>query len=159
MMIAKRAGLAFFAAAFAGFAGMASGQVLANDPAGILKRLQSYGYPATMTTDNQGDPKIETRVSDTKFNIYFYGCDNNHANCTAIQFGAGYDLQDGISALKINEWNRDQRFAKAYIDDESDPFLEMDVNMFADGVGEKNFEDMVEIWRKQVENFEDYIDW
>ncbi len=159
MNVSKSLGLICCAALLSGWAGIASAQVVASDPAGILKRLQNYGYPATMTTDNQGDPKIETRVSDTKFNVYFYGCDDNHANCTAIQFGAGYDLKNGISALKINEWNRDQRFAKAYIDDESDPFLEMDVNMAADGVGEKNFEDMVEIWRKQVENFEDYIDW
>ena len=151
--------LASLTAAVIGASSAASAQVLASDPGAILKRLQDYGYPATMTSDNQGDPKIETRVSDTKFKVYFYGCDDNNKNCTAIQFGAGYDLSDGISALKINEWNRDQRFAKAYIDDESDPFLEMDVNLDGDGIGEKNFEDTVEIWRKQVERFEDYIDW
>ncbi len=147
------------AALLASAGGHLRAEVLASDPQAILKRMQDYGYPATLTTDNQGDPKIETRVSDTKFAIYFYGCDNNHENCTAIQFGAGYDLPVGISALKINEWNRDQRFAKAYIDDELDPFLEMDVNARFDGIGEKNFEDMVEIWRKQVERFEDYIGW
>ncbi len=138
---------------------MASAQVLASDPGGILQRMQSYGYPATMETDDQGDPLIKTRVSDTQFKIYFYGCDDSHQNCSAIQFAAGYDLENGINALKINEWNRAQRFAKAYIDDESDPYLEMDVNMAEDGVGEGNFKDTVEIWRRMVEKFQDYIDW
>ncbi len=74
-------------------------------------------------------------------------------------FKAGYNLENGISTLKINEWNRTKRFSRAYIDDESDPFLEMDVNLDYDGVGSENFQDTLDWWRVSVESFEEFIDW
>lgn len=137
---------------------IATAQITAKDPDAILKAMQDFGLVATMGKDDGGDPKISSRVSDTKFWVYFYGCEDNR-NCASIMFKAGYDLNNGISALKINEWNRDQRFAKAYIDDEGDPFMEFDVNLAYDGMGEKNFSDNLDWWRLLVEDFEDFIEW
>lgn len=137
----------------------ASAEVVATDAAGVMKALQDYGYVATMETDSRGNPKIASRVSDTKFKVYFFGCNDDGKKCTSIQLGAGYDLNTGTNALKINEWNRDKRFAKAYIDDEGDPFLEMDINLDFDGTGDKNFQDSLDLWRLLVEDFEVFIDW
>jgi len=137
---------------------VAMAQMTAQDENAILRAMQDFGLVATMGEDGGGDPKISSRVSDTKFSVYFYGCENNQ-NCASIMFKAGYDLNDGITAMKINEWNRDKRFAKAYIDDEGDPFLEMDVNMALDGMGGENFADNLDWWRLLVEDFEDFIDW
>ncbi|MCK4712312.1 MAG: YbjN domain-containing protein [Marinosulfonomonas sp.] len=136
----------------------AMADVTATDANVVMKAMQDFGLVATMDVDSQGDPKISSRVSDTKFSVYFYGCTNND-NCSSILIKAGYDLNDGMSALKINEWNREKRFAKAYIDDEGDPFLEMDVNLDFEGVGDKNFEDNLDWWRLLVEDFEEFIDW
>lgn len=149
---------AFSAAAAISLASAAHAQVTATDENVILQAMQDFGLVATMGTDNSGDPKISSRVSSTKFKVYFYGCTDN-TQCTSIQFGAGYDLKTGISALKVNEWNRKKRFAKAYIDDEGDPFLEMDINTDYDGIGIKNFEDSMDLWRSLVEDFEEFIDW
>lgn len=139
-------------------ASFASAEITATNANVVMKAMQDFGLVATMGTDNEGDPKISSRVSDTKFSVYFYGCQENN-NCTSIMIKAGYDLNTGISALKINEWNREKRFAKAYIDDEGDPFLEMDINLDYDGVGNKNFEDTLDWWRLLVEDFEEFIDW
>lgn len=137
---------------------IATAEVTATDANAVMKAMQDFGLVATMGTDGDNDPKISSRVSDTKFSVYFYGCQDN-MNCSSIMLKAGYDLNTGISALKINEWNRDKRFSKAYIDDEGDPFLEMDVNLDFDGVGDKNFEDTLDWWRLLVEDFEEFIDW
>jgi len=136
----------------------AMAQITAKNAAAVMKAMQDFGMVATMGKDSGGDPKISSRISDTKFSVYFYGCEDN-LNCASIMFKAGYDLNNGISALKINEWNRDKRFAKAYIDDEGDPFLEMDVNMDFDGLGNENFADDLDWWRLLVEDFEDFIEW
>ena len=136
----------------------ASAQIDATNPDAIMKAMQKYGFVATLEKDNQGDPKIVSRVSRTKFRVYFFGCKEN-LNCASIHFRAGYDLKNPISALVVNEWNRNKRFTKAYIDDEGDPFLEMDVNMAFDGTGEQNFQDTLDWWRVMVENFEEFIDW
>lgn len=137
---------------------IATAEITATDANVVMKAMQDFGLVATMGVDGQGDPKVSSRVSDTKFSVYFYGCQDND-NCSSILIKAGYDLNNGISALKVNEWNREKRFAKAYIDDEGDPFLEMDVNLDFDGVGNKNFEDTLDWWRLLVEDFEEFIDW
>lgn len=135
-----------------------AGEITATDPQAVMKAMQDYGFVATMEADSEGDPKIVARVSRTKFRVYFFGCEDNK-NCASLHFRAGYDLDNSLSALKVNEWNREKRFTKAYIDDEGDPFMEMDVNLDFDGVGAKNFEDTLDWWRLLVEDFEDFIDW
>ncbi len=133
-------------------------EVTASNASTILDALHEYGYTGTMEKDSDGDPKISGKVSKTDFDVYFYGCTDN-TNCKSVIFKAGYNLENGISALKINEWNRTKRFSRAYIDDESDPFLEMDVNLDYDGVGSENFQDTLDWWRVSVESFEEFIDW
>ena len=147
-------------AAIAAFLGGAAsaGNISAKDPQKILEAMQQYGFASTLTADDSGDPMITSKVSRSDFFVIFYGCEENK-DCKSVMFRAGYDLKDPLSALKINEWNRDKRFGKAYIDDEGDPFLEFEVNMFADGVGEENFQDTLDWWRLVIEGFEEFIDW
>jgi len=141
-----------------GVANTASAELTASDAYEVMLRMQRFGFEATMDTDSQGDPKIVAHVSDTKFRVFFYGCENN-THCSSIHFRAGYDLDNATYALKMNEWNREKRFAKAYIDDEGDPFLEMDVNLAFEGIGDDNFDDTLDWWRLLVEDFEEFIDW
>jgi len=137
----------------------AHAEIVASNPFGVMNAMQNFGMLATLATDNDGDPKIESRVSQSKFSVFFYGCDDNASNCTSIQFSAGYDLTDGITFERANEWNRQKRYAKVFVDDELDPFLRMDVNLDFDGVGDENFEDSLDLWRLLVEDFEEFIDW
>ena len=130
----------------------------ATDPAVLLAAMQDFGFAATLEKDSDGDPLIVSRISKTKFRVFFFGC-NGGENCSSIHFRAGYDLDKPISALVVNEWNRQKRFGKAYIDDEGDPYLEMDLNMAFDGVGYENFQDTLDWWRVVVEGFEEFIDW
>lgn len=136
----------------------ASAEVTAANPQVVMQAIQDFGLKATIGTDNDGDPKISSSISDSKFSVYFYGCKDNE-NCASVMLKAGYNLNDGMTASKINEWNRKKRFSKAYIDDEGDPFLEMDVNLAFDGVGDKSFADTLDWWRISVEGFEEFIDW
>ena len=143
---------------FIGAGSIASAEVTADDANKILKLMQSFGLIATMGIDSDGDPRISSRVGDSEFLVYFYGCTNNE-NCKSILFKAGYNLKTGISAGKVNEWNRNKRFGKAYIDDDGDPFLEMDVNLDFGGVDDKNFDDTLDWWRITVVAFEEFINW
>lgn len=138
--------------------GALAGEITATDPAQIMKAMQEYGFTVSMEKDSDGDPKIVAQISRTKFRVYFFGCTNN-IDCGSLHFRAGYDMDGVMSALKVNEWNREKRFTKAYIDEEGDPFMEMDVNLDYDGVGAQNFEDTLDWWRLLVEDFEDFIEW
>ncbi len=57
---------------------------------------------------------------------------------------------------EINAWNRDKRFGKAYLDDDGDPALEMNVNLRY-GVSRKNFDDTVDFWRIVLKTFKEEV--
>ena len=155
-----RAGIfaAITAAALGASVSAAAAEASASNPDSVLQALLEYGYTAKMEKAENGDPKITSRVSKTQFSVYFFGCEDG-IKCKSIMISAGYDMDEGITALKINEWNRDKLFGKGYIDDDGDPFLEMDINLDFDGPGDKNFDDTLDWWRLVVEEFERFIDW
>ena len=75
-----------------------------------------------------------------------------------MQFSSGYDLEQGASFQMMNDWNATQRFGMAYLDDESDPFVNYDVNM-AYGISKENFADSLALWDSIMSNFQTHINW
>lgn len=145
------------AIAAAGIAMPAQSQtVRGQDPGTLVSALQKAGYAAKLGTDKVGDPMITSGVSGTTFQIFFYNC-TGHKNCATVQFHSGYDLQEPVSLDRINEWNRGQRFGRAYLDKESDPILEMDVDLDDGGVPPLLFIDNIEFWASILGNFERHI--
>lgn len=132
--------------------------LMANSPEGIARAMQDFGYRAELTTDSQGDPLIKSAAGGANFSVYFYGCTGGR-HCQSIQFSAGFDLENGTTLEVVNDWNARKRFAKSYLDDEQDPYLELDVNLSYSGVTEKNFADTLETWEKLLAEFKTHIDW
>ena len=128
------------------------------DPDQLSALISSKGYPVEQGTDDIGDPQLVVKSEGTAFYIQFYGCGEDHLNCTSVQFLAAFDMADGMTAEQALGWSRDQRFTSVYLDDEQDPFLQMDMNIDG-GVSEANFTDNLEIWRSSLSAFKDYIDW
>jgi hypothetical protein len=50
---------------------------------------------------------------------------------------------------KVNQWNREKRFTRAYLDREGDPVLEADID-FTGGVTEANIKAWVKLYRDQL---------
>lgn len=123
----------------------------------IIASLQRNGFATQLTTDSTGDPMIESTDQDKPFSVQFYGCTDGE-NCTFIQFIKGWDLGDGITLAKVEEWNSSKVWGKAYRDDEKDPWLTMPVNLY-EGVSIKNFDDTVDWWKVIVGQFEEHIGW
>lgn len=130
--------------------------VRAQDPDTVVKALQQAGYAAKLGTDKVGDPMITSGVSGTTFQIFFYNC-ADHKNCATVQFHSGYDLATPVSLERINEWNRSQRFGRAYLDKENDPILEMDLDLDDGGLSHLLFVDNAEFWASVLGKFEQHI--
>jgi hypothetical protein len=145
------------AAALAAQAVPASAQMVrAQDPQTLVKALQDAGYTARLGTDRIGDPMITSGVSGTTFQIYFYNCTQNK-DCATVQFHSGYDLRNPVDLPKLNEWNRTKRFARAFLDKENDPILEMDVDLDDGGLSPALFIDNIEFWASLLGDFERHI--
>lgn len=131
--------------------------VSAEDPAALMAIIQELGFQAKLEQDNVGDPVIRSSSGGVDFRVYFYECKNNK-RCKSLHFSVGYDLADGSSLDAVQEWNADKRFASAYLDDERDPFLQMDINTEG-GITQKNFENSFQLWQSLKGEFEQFIGW
>jgi len=119
--------------------------------------LQKAGYKAELTTDSDDDPMINSAAEGQTFKIYFYDCDKAK-RCKALQFSAGFDLKEGLKLEKVNEWNRKNRYLKAYLDDDLDPYVQYDVNVNA-GRNFAGLDDDFGVWTGMISDFTTFIDW
>ena len=136
-----------------------SAPVSTYNPETIAGFLRAEGYSAKMGTDGAGDPMIESAASGANFQIYLYNCEN-HRQCHDMQFSSGFDYEDGKgpAVQKINEWNRKWRFARAFLDDEQDPMLQMDI-IFTNGqMNGDMFKENLDMWTEQLGAFIKFIE-
>jgi hypothetical protein len=132
------AGVALACAAPAG-----AQMVSAKDPQTLVAALQAKGYKAELGTAAE-EPAITSGAGGFQFKIFFENCTSGTA-CTTISFFTGFtDIE--ATAARLNEWNRDNRFARAYIDAEGDPVLRMDVDLDHQGIARANFNEYLDIW-------------
>lgn len=122
----------------------------------IASLIQDEGYRAVVSTDGVGDPMITSSANGYDFDVFFYGCTDG-ATCRDIQFSVSFDLEDGMSLTRAQDFNLEKRWAKVYLDEESDPRLEMDYNMYG-GVSATNFNDTLDWWVIIMNEFIEYID-
>ena len=136
----------------------ASAQALvdASDVDVLAALIQDEGYRAVVGTDGIGDPMITSSANGYEFDVFFYGCTEG-SNCRDIQFSVVFDMEDGMSLTRTQDFNLEKRWAKVYLDDESDPRLEMDVNLYG-GVSATNFKDTLDWWVIAMNEFIEYID-
>ncbi|KEO51909.1 YbjN domain-containing protein [Thioclava pacifica] len=124
-----------------------------SDPEAIRAIASGYGS-ATLETDSEGDPQIVGRIDGTQYIVLFYGCTNG-ANCNSIQLTAGWSGV-AVSLSQINGWNSGMRFGKAYLDEDGDPTIEMNVNLDF-GVSRDNLDDTFDFWRLVLSQFEEEV--
>lgn len=119
----------------------------------ILSVARMYG-DASMDTDSFGDPMIVGTINGINYVAYFYGCTKGQ-NCSSIQLRATWSI-DFVSLEHINEWNRTARFGKAYVEEDGDAALEMEVNLDF-GVSRENLEDTFDWWRIGLEEYVEHL--
>ena len=75
---------------------------------------------------------------------------------TDAQLYVGF-LDGEISDKKLNEWNRDHRFARAYRDTDDDAVLESDID-FTGGVTEDNIKAWIALFHSLAQEYAQVVD-
>lgn len=140
------------------YAPVPAGKISTANPHSIAAYLQKEGFRAKLVTDD-GSPFIESSSSGATFVIYLQNCEGNKA-CQDVMFRSSYDKKDEnpIKVDAINSYNAENRWARAYLDKESNPVLEYDVLFTDQLVDEKMFGEAVTIWVEVLEKFHKAID-
>jgi len=130
--------------------------VTAKDPASVEKALKDGGYPAELDKDDSGDPMIGARADGTDFTVHFYGCQENR-NCKRVQFMFSEPEPRNASLERLNEWNAENYFGRAYRTDAGGVRLEMDVDLDDGGMSPALFVDNVEWWSATLSSLQKHI--
>ena len=116
----------------------------------IAAWLQDNGYKAQIQTSKDGDGNIYSASDGTSFHIYLDDCKDKR--CGSLEFSYGLDSKGAWTAEKMNAWNRDNRWSKAYVDKVNDPWLEYDVDLTPGGTYEL-LDDEFATWRNGLSDF------
>lgn len=126
--------------------------MLTNDTIGDLITAAGYEYEAR--TDEYGEPEMEVKPADsgaTGINVFFTSCDVDDG-CENAMLRAVYEPIKPEPLKLINDWNRGNRWARAYIDEDNRPTLEMDINAYG-GIGRDGVEAFVQTFFDTVPQF------
>jgi hypothetical protein len=118
----------------------------------IVNLARGYGAASSDTTSS-GDPMITGKVNGVAYDIYFHNCTSN-TNCEDIRFFASFASKPTLET--INEWNRDKRWGKAYLDSNLDAALEWDLNL-VHGVARENLDNSLAVWMNTMDAFATFI--
>jgi hypothetical protein len=136
---------------------MSAGLAIANPiPTGgmtaqnVADWLHSKGYKAEIGKANNGRPKIASATQGINFYVHFYDCKEDR--CASIQFVAGFSTSGSYTTEKANTWNTDNRWITASMDNEKDPWISMDVDLWPGGTYEL-LNDELQVWDDSVARF------
>src|SRR5579863_10531082 len=101
----------------------------------VASWLQGEGYKAEMQKRSDGTPNIASSSDGQTFHIYMYDCKDDV--CASLQFSEGFDTKGTFNGDKINDWNKSNRWARAYVDKDNDPWIEYDVDLAPGGRSEE----------------------
>ena len=120
----------------------------------IVHWLHDAGYKAEIQPSSEGRPNIRSAAEGTEFHIYQYDCKQDV--CGSLQFSVGFDTKGAFKSHDMNEWNRKNRWVRAFTDDVHDPWLAQDVDL-TPGASYENLNDEFEIWRSSLKRFRDEV--
>jgi hypothetical protein len=142
--------VALFVSAAASVASAQQGLIDATRPERILSVAKGFGG-AELSKDTKGDPVIKGRIESVQYYIYFYGCKDGK-NCRSVLLKASNSVTNKPALVAMNEFNQKSRFAKAYLDADADPVVELDINLDG-GVSSKNLDDTFDWWKNALKQY------
>lgn len=122
----------------------------------IADWLRSKGLTAQVKPDQTtpGDQIVSSSADGINWDIYLYACDGSGdaRRCKTIQYASGWSSPKDFSLTKVNEWDKQQRYARAYMDEKGNAWAEYDVDIFPGGTYEQ-LDHSLERWRSVVSTY------
>lgn len=116
----------------------------------VVKVLQDAGYRAQLDKDDDGDPRIVTKMSGATVHVVFYDCAQDR--CGSLQLAVALDLEQGFTLEGVNRFNAQYRYARAHLDDEMDPFLQFDFEVLHSSPSE-HIASQIALWEDVLGKF------
>ncbi len=116
----------------------------------VVAWLQSGGYSAKVVTADGGKRHIMTNAHGVPFDIFTPGCQSGR--CASIELVVAFDRKGKFDVSRLNEWNSETPWCKAYYDTVNDPCLDMDIALSPGGTYE-SLNDQFLTWNRVLSRF------
>jgi hypothetical protein len=139
-------------------AGAASARDL--PPGGLTRQdvaawLQQHGLKGDIHNDSSGESIVSsTSPAGVNFDVYFFACSGER--CASIQYAGGWTPLALGTPDRINTWNRDKRYVRAYLDKSNNVWGEYDVDIDPGGSWEQ-MDKSLSRWESQIADFKTYF--
>ena len=127
--------------------------VTARDPQTVVDALAEMGYRATLEKLDSGRTSISVPMSGVNTYVDFYDCADDMSDCYTLLF----DLNEGTTLSKANQWNAAEITGRVSLDDNGDPQLDYAVSTF-EGIPFPIFEQTVKLWDRKIGQMKDFFD-
>ena len=119
-------------------------------PAAFAAVLQRAGFTAEMQTED-GHAFLLAKADATPFQVFFSNCQAG-GGCTDMEMYAGFTGAPRVAWERINGWNARTRFSRAFLDENRNPALQMDVSLLG-GVSQDSLKTSLETWKSALGTF------
>jgi len=124
-------------------------------PQAIHDVARSFGSIEFGEADSDGRPVLHGEIDGVFYSMVLYGCDAP-TGCENVQFYASFVSDDRNTLEFVNDWNRDQRWLTAFLEDDGDVVIALTTNI-RHGVLRQNFMDTFDLWVSLMMQFYDHI--
>ena len=97
---------------------------------------------------------IRSQVDGAPFAIYLYDCRKDR--CASLQYAASFSNTSALSLARINAWNRQSRYIRAYLDRSGRVLGEYDLDV-APGLDGKALDHSLRRWRSALSRFKLFV--
>lgn len=112
--------------------------------------LQRAGFTAEVKVE-EGRPYVLAKTDSTPFQVFLSNCQPS-GGCTDMELYAGFSGLPRIAWERINGWNARTRFGRAFLDENHNPALQMDLSLLG-GVSADSLKASLETWKSAVGTF------
>lgn len=122
----------------------------------IAGLMRARGMPTLVSVDDSGDPKVVSKINGVNFDVICYPKAANSDLCGSIQFSAAFDLEDGTTHDRINVWNRSRRYGQAWLDEDMDPYVDMNLELER-GASTELIDEYLTLWIEMTGKWKDHF--
>ena len=97
---------------------------------------------------------IHTAADGVPFAIYLYDCRKDR--CASLQYAASFSNGEGLTLARLNAWNRQSRYIRAYLDRSGRVLGEYDLDI-APGLDGKALDHSLRRWRSALSRFKLFV--
>lgn len=133
----------------------AAGLIAGTDANGLVAALQRAGFTAEVKTQGR-EVTVLGRIDTLPFQAFLGNCSPSGGGCTDIELYAGFSGGQKIPLERINGWNARTRYARAYLDEDGDPALQMDLSLQG-GISADSLRGHLQTWGMALETYAAFI--